>query len=77
MAYYLQCWHYNSNSFLILLGCVRHAVSCSTAMLQKLIDVQLGALWAQWGGGGERGGELCSEDFFCGEDFEHCQYSTS
>lgn len=46
-------------------------------MLQKLIDVQLGALWAQWGGGGERGGELCSEDFFCGEDFEHCQYSTS
>lgn len=32
-------------------------------MLQKLIDVQLGALWAQWGGGGGKGGELCSEDF--------------
>lgn len=29
----------------------------------------------RWGGG--KGGELCSEDFFCGEDFEHCQYSTS
>lgn len=64
MAYYLQCWHYNSNSFLILLGCVRHAVSCSTAMLQKLIDVQLGALWAQWGGGGERGGNCALRIFF-------------